>query len=256
MKVEALSSFGTELLKLGSMIKEAPAKSKKQQAFMAIELERLRAGKKTRTGMSEKQLLDYAGTPTKKLPTKVKAKKTAAAIPVENLLRVARGIARKEVGHLVDVGAHAAKEELEERGSKKKAASNDCPTCGEAYYTRCRCKLGDSQCKNGHQWHYSGGKVVVGPAPHDAAPVLKTAGPEMVPAPPTGDESPEMPPSPAPEPPPPPPEDKKHRAHAGIRAIYIWARRRRECPPGKALDEETGRCLPIKKSSLTKIVGG
>jgi hypothetical protein len=37
-----------------------PAKSEKQRNFMGAELARKRAGKKTRTGMSEKQLEDFA----------------------------------------------------------------------------------------------------------------------------------------------------------------------------------------------------
>jgi hypothetical protein len=37
-----------------------PAKTEKQRKFMGAELERKRAGKKTRTGMSEKQLKDFA----------------------------------------------------------------------------------------------------------------------------------------------------------------------------------------------------
>jgi len=37
-----------------------PAKSEKQRKFMGAELGRKRAGKKTRTGMSEKQLRDFA----------------------------------------------------------------------------------------------------------------------------------------------------------------------------------------------------
>jgi len=47
-----------------------PAVSKAQQGFMGAELARKRAGKKTRTGMSEKQLSDYAGTKTKGLPAR------------------------------------------------------------------------------------------------------------------------------------------------------------------------------------------
>lgn len=39
-----------------------PAKSEEQRRFMGAELARKRAGKKTRTGMSEKQLSDYAGS--------------------------------------------------------------------------------------------------------------------------------------------------------------------------------------------------
>lgn len=37
-----------------------PAKSEKQRRFMGAELARKRAGKKTRTGMTEKQLREFA----------------------------------------------------------------------------------------------------------------------------------------------------------------------------------------------------
>ena len=37
-----------------------PAKSAKQRRFMGVELARKRAGKKTRTGMSERKLKEYA----------------------------------------------------------------------------------------------------------------------------------------------------------------------------------------------------
>lgn len=37
-----------------------PAKSDKQRKFMGSELARKRAGKKTKTGMSESQLRDFA----------------------------------------------------------------------------------------------------------------------------------------------------------------------------------------------------
>jgi len=37
-----------------------PAKSEKQRKFMGAELARKRAGKKTKTGMSEKKLSDFA----------------------------------------------------------------------------------------------------------------------------------------------------------------------------------------------------
>lgn len=51
-----------------------PAESKKQQAFMGAELARKRAGKKTKTKMTVDQLREFASTPTKNLPTKVKKK--------------------------------------------------------------------------------------------------------------------------------------------------------------------------------------
>jgi len=52
-----------------------PAVSKKQQRFMGAELARKKAGKKTKTGMTEKQLHDFASTKRKGLPAKKKKKK-------------------------------------------------------------------------------------------------------------------------------------------------------------------------------------
>ncbi len=49
-----------------------PAVSKKQQMFMGAELARKRAGKKTRTKMTEKQLKEFAKTKRKGLPKKKK----------------------------------------------------------------------------------------------------------------------------------------------------------------------------------------
>jgi len=49
-----------------------PAKSKKQQQFMGAELARKRAGKETKTKMTERQLEEYAGTKRKGLPKRVK----------------------------------------------------------------------------------------------------------------------------------------------------------------------------------------
>jgi hypothetical protein len=43
-----------------------PAKSEKQRSFMGAELARKRAGKKTQTGMSEKQLEEFASKKKKK----------------------------------------------------------------------------------------------------------------------------------------------------------------------------------------------
>jgi hypothetical protein len=42
-----------------------PAKTGRQRRFMGAELGRKRAGKKTQTGMSEKQLRDFARKPKK-----------------------------------------------------------------------------------------------------------------------------------------------------------------------------------------------
>lgn len=53
----------------------SPARSKSQQRFFSAELARKRAGKKTRTGMSEKKLRDFAKTPGKTLPAKARKKR-------------------------------------------------------------------------------------------------------------------------------------------------------------------------------------
>jgi hypothetical protein len=51
--------------------KKMPATSERQRRFMGAELARLRAGKKTRTGMSESDLEDFARKPiAKKNPSK------------------------------------------------------------------------------------------------------------------------------------------------------------------------------------------
>jgi hypothetical protein len=47
-----------------------PAKSRLQQMFMGADLARKRAGKGTKTGMSETQLEDFASTKRKGLPKK------------------------------------------------------------------------------------------------------------------------------------------------------------------------------------------
>jgi|TARA_R100001086_G_scaffold140750_1_gene73902 hypothetical protein len=52
-----------------------PAISKKQQQFMAVELARKKAGKRTKTSMSAKQLHDYASTKRKSLPTRARKTK-------------------------------------------------------------------------------------------------------------------------------------------------------------------------------------
>jgi len=52
-----------------------PSISKRQQRFAGAELARKRAGKKTKTKMTEKQLSEYAGTKRSKLPKKKKSKK-------------------------------------------------------------------------------------------------------------------------------------------------------------------------------------
>ena len=52
-----------------------PPVSEKQRKFMGAELARKRAGKKTRTHMTEEQLEEYAATKRRGLPKKAKKKK-------------------------------------------------------------------------------------------------------------------------------------------------------------------------------------
>lgn len=54
-----------------------PARSKAQQRFMGAELARARAGKRTRTHMSESQLEEFATTPRRGLPAKASKPKPA-----------------------------------------------------------------------------------------------------------------------------------------------------------------------------------
>lgn len=52
----------------------SPSVSKAQQRFAGAELSRKRAGKKTRTKMTMKQLKEFATTKTKGLPARKKKK--------------------------------------------------------------------------------------------------------------------------------------------------------------------------------------
>jgi len=51
-----------------------PSVSKRQQRFFGVELARERAGKRTRTGMTTKQLEEFAHTKRSKLPARKKKK--------------------------------------------------------------------------------------------------------------------------------------------------------------------------------------
>jgi len=52
-----------------------PAKTQKQRRFMGAELARKRKGEKTKTGMSEKTLEEYASAPERKKYHSVKRNK-------------------------------------------------------------------------------------------------------------------------------------------------------------------------------------
>lgn len=73
-----------------------PATSVAQQHYMGMELNKMRHGQKTDVHMSEKQLRDYAGTKTKGLPMKAKAKS-------KKLKGAAGGIALQSSGGTPDI---------------------------------------------------------------------------------------------------------------------------------------------------------
>ncbi len=56
-----------------------PASSERQRRFMGAELERKREGKKTRTGMSEAELEEFASKPTSRGTSKGKSKGMSSA---------------------------------------------------------------------------------------------------------------------------------------------------------------------------------
>ena len=57
---DQLSAFGVTSIPGARVNMTDPATSEKQRKFMGAELGRLRAGKKTKTGMTEEQLRDFA----------------------------------------------------------------------------------------------------------------------------------------------------------------------------------------------------
>jgi Protein of unknwon function (DUF3008) len=58
-----------------------PSVSQAQQRFMGAELARKREGKSTKTGMSESQLRDFAGTKRSNLPARKSSDKPAFKFP-------------------------------------------------------------------------------------------------------------------------------------------------------------------------------
>lgn len=151
-----------------AMVKIAPAVSMAQQRFMGADLRRARDGEETVTGMSVKKLRSFARIPKKKrgkLPETVKPKKAeiikhAIFMQADLLKALGRGeITMKQFD---------AEHDRRARALEKKASIN-CPVCGDGYVMRCRCKVADSKCASGHQWHYKQGKIVIGPSPHAQA---------------------------------------------------------------------------------------
>ena len=64
----ALRAFGVSRLEGARLSMTDPAVSQAQARFMGVELRRKRAGKKTRTGMTEAQLKEFARGPRTGLP--------------------------------------------------------------------------------------------------------------------------------------------------------------------------------------------
>ncbi len=148
-----------------SMEKIAPAVSMRQQRFMGAELRRARDGEETVTGMSVKKLKEHARIPKKKrgkLPETVKPKKAeiikhAIFMQADLLKAFGRGeITMKQFDAEHDRRARA----------QKKTASVSCPVCGAQRVMTCRCRIADSKCASGHEWHYKQGQIVIGPSPH------------------------------------------------------------------------------------------
>lgn len=108
MNAETLSVFGAELIKLGSMIKEAPFKSKAQQRFMFAAEARGDVAK----GTARRWAHETKGI--KKLPERVK--KAGVPIPAE-ALRILKALSRKEGENLLHVAEHAIGERQEKKAA-------------------------------------------------------------------------------------------------------------------------------------------
>jgi len=74
----------------------------------------------------------------------------------------------------------------------KKLASNNenpygsCPVCGQPGVERCRCRLGDTKCASGHEWHHYNDELHLGPsnhkdgADHKNCKIVQTASQELL----------------------------------------------------------------------------
>ena len=51
----------------------------------------------------------------------------------------------------------------------KKAPYGYCPTCNKPGVTRCRCRLSDTTCEAGHEWHFVGDEIHLGKSDHSDA---------------------------------------------------------------------------------------
>ena len=103
-----------------------PSVSKKQQQFMGSELSKKRKGEKTQTGMSAKQLKDFAATKTKGLPER---KKVGRGHWGEGEEKSAGGTKMELPSESVVNTAHRAKmEKLYEHSGDTAPGESDVPT--------------------------------------------------------------------------------------------------------------------------------
>ena len=81
-----------------------PSVSKKQQQFMGAELSRKRAGKKTKTHMSEGQLEEYAGTKRKGLPARKKPAKSSSNMGGTHMMPGGHMMSNTEMKRMMKTG--------------------------------------------------------------------------------------------------------------------------------------------------------
>ena len=102
-----------------------PAESVAQQQLMGADLERLREGKKTRTGMTEEQLEEFAGTKHKGLPERKGSAeaKTSRELLREKIQRIADDRRTQRYGRLAEVAAKEPRKVAAALGELAEAAS-------------------------------------------------------------------------------------------------------------------------------------
>ena len=82
----------------------SPAVSKKQQKFFGAELGRKRAGKKTKTKMTEKQLEEFASTKRKGLPARKKSSKSSSNVGGTHMMPSGHRMSNAEMKRMMKTG--------------------------------------------------------------------------------------------------------------------------------------------------------
>ena len=145
-----LLGFSVQMEKIAEMEKTAPFKSQAQRRKFYAMASRGEISKSTVKKWEEHTPKD------KKLPERLH--KAAMFLQMDLLKKFGRG----------EITMDQLNAEHDRRARMAKAAADgvSCPVCGGMYVTRCRCRIGDSKCASGHEWHYEGGKPVIGPSSH------------------------------------------------------------------------------------------